>query len=82
MFKILYPKPSDPNHPCTKITHVLSSFDVAVCNLTHASFHVLTCFELLNDWYGVGLGTLTYIISFNRDPMSEGLSDLPCHDKD
>lgn len=70
--------------------------DIALCNLTPASFCILTCFELLNKWYGAKLGIpefhMLYTMRKSFDPHYFQLHrsvrwaaytiNLPRHDKD
>ncbi|RXH70971.1 hypothetical protein DVH24_015593 [Malus domestica] len=77
--------------------YVLSYHDIALCNLTPASFCILTCFELLNKWYGTKLGIqefhMLYTMHKSFDPhylfqlhcsvrWAANITNLPCHDKD
>lgn len=69
---------------------------VGICNLTHASFCIITCFKLLNKWYGADLGIqefrMLYTMWKSVNPHSffqsrvsvrwpAYISDLPRHDK-
>ncbi|RXH83612.1 hypothetical protein DVH24_005865 [Malus domestica] len=48
------PKSSYPKRPCTSTPR--NHDNIGLCNLTPASNRIITCLELLNEWYGVDLG--------------------------
>ncbi|RXH70908.1 hypothetical protein DVH24_015530 [Malus domestica] len=60
---------------------ILLCYDIAICNLSPASFKVITCFRLLNQWYGVELdlalsGNHTFRMFFFKTRTSLGTSWL------
>ncbi|KAB2617413.1 hypothetical protein D8674_013282 [Pyrus ussuriensis x Pyrus communis] len=84
------PTPSEPQRPCTKIYPWF-------LDLVLPTFKLVTCFELLNQWYGAGLGIQEFrmllIIRMGFDVCyyflarpsllwDSYIQDVPCQDRD
>ncbi|TQD90867.1 hypothetical protein C1H46_023590 [Malus baccata] len=86
-------KVSPYNLPLTRVRNR----EEAICNLSHVAFRLLTCFELLNQWFEAKLDILKFRMLYNiRSSLDDHyyfaakaslgwetyIQDIICHDKD